>query len=139
MIRLLFVATTLVGCARGAVLVAPPPIWAGHLPVAWQYDERVRGHAGSYVDPHTGQCHVLLHPERFGALDPVVQHWTIAHEVAHCEGAGTELHADCDAVRALAPAPADLATLVAHVAAYPESDVHPPGAQRAAELLECAP
>lgn len=126
------------GC-MGPVLIAPPPAWVGSLPVAYEWDDRPRGNAASYTDPETGQCVVLIHPERLPLLGPEAQHWTLLHEIAHCAGARSELDADCDATESLALAPASLATLVAHVQDYPASDRHPPGAVRAARILECAP
>lgn len=138
MIRPLAITLLCVACSP-PVTVAPPPTWVAHAPVVYEYDATLRGHAGSYTDPHTGVCHVLLHPDRWGGLPAIVQHWTIGHEIAHCRGARSETEADCAAVRALTPTPADLATLVAHVQAYPASPVHPPGAVRAARILECSP
>lgn len=132
-------ALCVVVCGCAPVTAHAPPYVVHGSPVEYRWDATRPGNAGSYTDPETGRCVVLVNPDTWHNLSPVVQHWTLLHELAHCEGAVGELAADCYAVARLAPAPSDLAALVAHVSTYPASYSHPPGAQRAARILECAP
>lgn len=130
-------ALLLSGCVP--VHASAPPYAVAGVPVEYRWDATLRGNAASYTDPDTGRCVVLVDPDTWGDLPPVVQHWTLLHELAHCEGAATELDADCAAARRLRAAPADLAALAAHVHDYPASDRHPTGAERAVAILRCAP
>lgn len=126
----------LVGCAP--VTAAAPPYVVHGQPVEYRWDATLGARAGAYVD-ETGRCVVLVHPDHWWGLAPVVQHWTLRHEIAHCEGAASELEADCAAVQGMRLAPTQLATLVAHAQSMRASHRHPPGAARAARILECAP
>lgn len=137
MIRLALAASLLAGCVP--VTAAAPPYAVAGVAVEYRWDSALHGNATSYTDPDTGRCIVLVDPDTWGELPPVVQHWTLLHELAHCEGAATELEADCVAAGRLRVGDVDLAALAAHVHDYPASDRHPDGAARAAEILRCAP
>lgn len=132
----LLAALLLAGCAP--VTASAPPYVVHGQPVEYRWDATIGARAGAYVD-ETGRCVVLVNPEHWWGLAPVVQHWTLRHEIAHCEGAASEIDADCAAVRSMRLAPTQLATLVAHVQTMRASRRHPPGAARAARILECAP
>lgn len=124
-------------CCAPVTAAAPPHVVHGQ-PVDYQWDATIDARAGAYVD-EAGRCVVLVHPDHWWGLAPVVQHWTLRHEIAHCEGATSEIEADCAAVQGMRLAPTQIAELVAHVQSMRAGPTHPPGAERAANILECVP
>lgn len=143
---LALVAMSLVVVACAPIEVAPPPyVLGGHIPVNYVWDSTIPGEAQARWESE-GEPTIALHPEKFPRHTWSVQHFIILHEKAHLHFAlngieQDEMAADCQAVvwmrdKAMLPS-SGLAEVTEFLMDAKETDVHPPGVERANNALLC--
>ena len=121
-------ALLLAACAPS---MAPPPHSVAG--VAVEYRAAPYGaHGAAYYDGTTPVVGL-----RVADLHPAHQWFVLAHEWCHLEGAETETGADCCAARYLRSLGVPVVGVVAALQEYDAGPLHPPGAVRAAVVIDC--